>query len=195
VRALALGVSGIPQGLSKELVLRYLLQRESVLPGRVLAMGDQPAGNGMNGSHAAPLVRARPSCAPPLFTPSVHPLQFPPICTAGNDIGLTKWHTCPEGDGGGGGGAADGVGVVAAEGAVPFVSVAERASMVPSHLGAWHVTAGGGNVAASAAALAELAVMEAAAQAAGDDGACVDLAATREMVSRVNAEGPSGEAA
>ena len=65
--------------------------------------------------------------------------------------------------------------------------------MVPAHLRPWHVTRHGGNAAASGAVLGVIADAEAAAQAAGAGGACLDLEATRELVRLAN-EPPAEEA-
>ena len=105
---------------------------------------------------------------------------------AGNDEGLTRWHP-PAADGceaAGGGGAAS-----AQTRAIPFLSVSEREEMVPSALRPWHVSAGGGNAAASGAVLNLLAEAEAAAQAQREGGGVdLDLGAARELVRRANLE-------
>ena len=137
----------IPQGLSKALVLDYLIEGGEVVPGRAVALGDQPAGN---------------------------------------DEGLTRMHPSSA--------AVDGASASAsAASSIPFLSVSERESMVPAHLRPWHVTRHGGNAAASGAVLGVIADAEAAAQAAGAGGACLDLEATRELVRLAN-EPPAEEA-
>lgn len=149
----------IPQGLSKTLVLDYLIARREVVPGRAVCFGDQPAGNdeGLTAWHKGDDELAD---EPPLTPPQEAPAEAA-AAAPGAEAPLV----------------------------IPFVSVSERVGMVPERLRPWHATRHGGNAAASGAVLDALADAEAAAQAAGEDGFCVSLASARALVSLVNEGG------